>query len=246
MLLVKSVIPFVFPTVLPDIVTVAMHDSTLELTLEVTSIGPLETTMATHLIISPSACVLAAVGPKVASFAFLDAAKEVSMVVATITPHLNAFSILLVLLAARDIRLRVHVVQIFLNVEVCTLTENTEICLAVLLPEALICLHAWFRCAEYTNSTSLPIDPVTFKRAAIRPDEFAVATLSKLVVNDLVTLARRELVVSRSGSLLNRTFVHFRVDGGHSNLSHILQRADLHRFELQLSILHTKLLILFC
>ena len=232
MLLVKSVIPFVFPAVLPDIVTVAMHDSTLELTLEVTSIGPLETTMATHLIISPSACVLAAVGPKVASFAFLDAAKEVSMVVATITPHLNAFSILLVLLAARDIRLRVHVVQIFLNVEVCALSENTQIGLAVLLPEALICLHARFRCSENANSTSLPIDPVAFKSAAIRPNQFTITTLSELVVDDLITHAWSELVVSRSGSLLNRTFVHLAINGGHAHLSHVLKRANLHRFEL--------------
>ena len=222
MLLVKSVIPFVFTAVLPDIVAIAVHDSTLELTLEVTSIGPLETTMATHLIISPSARVLAAVGPKVASFAFLDATEEVSVVIATITPNFNALSILLVLLAARDIRLRVHVVQIFLNVEVGTLTENTEIGLAVLLPEALICLHARFRCSENTDSTSLSIDPVAFKSAAIRPDQFTVTTLSELVVDDLVAHAWSELVVSRSGSLLNRTFVHLGVNGSHAHLSHVL------------------------
>ena len=246
MLLVKSVISFVFTAILPYIVAIAMHDSTLELTLEVSSISPLETTMATHLIICPSAGVLAAVGPKVASFAFLDATEEVSVVIATITPHFNALSILLVLLAASDIRLRVHVVQIFLNVKVGTLTENTEISLAVLLPEALVCLHARFRCSENTNSAGLPIDPVAFKSAAIGPYQFAVTTLCKLVVDDLVTHAWSELVVSRSGSLLNRTFVHFGVNGGHAHLTHVFKRADLHRFELQLGILHTKLLILFC
>ena len=110
MLLVKSVISFVFAAILPHIVAIAMHNTTLELTLEVSPIGPLETTMATHLVISPSARILASVSPKVASFAFFNAAEEVSVVVASITPHLNSLSILLVLLAARYIRLRVHVV----------------------------------------------------------------------------------------------------------------------------------------
>ena len=190
MLLVKSVVSLVFSAILPHIVAVAVHHSTLELPLEVASIGPLETAVATHLVVSPSARVLAPISPKVAPFAFLDAAEEVSVVVAAIAPHLNALSILLVLLAACHFRLRVHVVQIFLNVGVGALTENAEISLAILLPEALISLHAWFGGAEHTNSASLPIDPVAFKSAAIRPDQFAVATLSKFVVDNLVTGAR--------------------------------------------------------
>ena len=110
MLLVKSVISLVFSAILPDIVAIAVHDSTLELTLEVSPVSPLEATMATHFVICPSARILTAIGPKVASFSFFDATEKVSVVVTTITPHLNALSILLVLLTARNIRLRVHVV----------------------------------------------------------------------------------------------------------------------------------------
>ena len=110
MFFVEAIVALVLAPILPHIVSIAVHHSILEGTLKVAAIGPLEAALTAHLISEPRARVFTAVGPKVASFAFLDTAEKVSMVVATITPHLNALSILLVLLAARDIRLRVHVV----------------------------------------------------------------------------------------------------------------------------------------
>ena len=97
MLLVKSIVAFVFTAILPDIVSVAVHHAILEATLEVAAIGPLEASSAAHFIIRPVTGILRSVCPEVNAFALLDTVFEVSMVVATVRPDLDSFTILLVL-----------------------------------------------------------------------------------------------------------------------------------------------------
>ena len=96
-LLVKLVLTFVPSTVLPHIAAEPMHDSILELTLEVASIGPLESTEATHLVIAPSAGILRAISPKVGTLALLYSAAKVAVIVRAVAPNLNSFAVLLIL-----------------------------------------------------------------------------------------------------------------------------------------------------
>ena len=84
MLLVESIVAFVLATILPDIVSVAMHNSILEAALEVAAICPLEAASSAHFIIGPMASILGAVGPEVNAFSLLDAIFEVAVIVAAI------------------------------------------------------------------------------------------------------------------------------------------------------------------
>ena len=84
MFLVESIVALILTTILPHIVAISVHDSVLELALEVATIGPLEAALSTHFIIRPHACVLGAVGPEVDTLALLNAVTEVSVVVASI------------------------------------------------------------------------------------------------------------------------------------------------------------------
>ena len=96
MFLVKLVFAFVLSTILPDIVTEAMHHTILERTLEVATISPFKASIATHFILGPLTSVLAAVCPKVNTFSFFDSVPEITMVVASIAPHLDSLSILFI------------------------------------------------------------------------------------------------------------------------------------------------------
>ena len=99
MLFIEPIIALILTAVLPHISPVSMHHAILERPLKVSTVGPLEASIATHLITGPLARVLAPISPKVDSFALFDACLEVSMIVAAITPHLDAFAILFVALS---------------------------------------------------------------------------------------------------------------------------------------------------
>ena len=103
MLFVEAIVALVSAPILPHIVTVAVHHTFGELTLEVAAVSPLEAAVTTHLILEPRARVPAAVGPEVATFSLFDAIVEVSVIVAPVAPHFDAETIL-PLLQARQIR----------------------------------------------------------------------------------------------------------------------------------------------
>ena len=94
MLFVKLIVAFIFTSILPDIAAKSMHDSVLKGALKVSTIGPLETPIAAHLVIRPDACVLAAIGPEVYTFTLFDSVLEETVIVASITPYFDAFAIL--------------------------------------------------------------------------------------------------------------------------------------------------------
>lgn len=121
-LFVEFVVAFVFAAVLPHIGTIAMHDPILELALEVSSVGPLEAAMAAHFIVRPNARVLAPVGPKVNAFTFLDSFLEEAVVVATVTPDFDSFSVLL--LHSGHLGLGLYRVEVVLDVEPVVLPEH--------------------------------------------------------------------------------------------------------------------------
>ena len=137
--------------------------------------------MATHLVVAPLARVLAAVGPEINAVAFLHAIFEETMVVAAIRPDLDALSILLIVRC--DLAGLVERLQVVLDIEADVLSEDAEVCLTVLLPEAFIDLvRVW--CSEHTKSAGLAVDPVAFECASIRPQEFSISALDELIVND--------------------------------------------------------------
>ena len=140
MLFVESIVAFVFATILPDVVTVAMHDSILEAALEVAAIRPLEAPSSAHFIVGPVASILGAVCPEVDAFSLLDAIFEVAVVVAAIRPNLDPFAILFVLCGYFGLSL--NRVQVILDVKADVLTKDAQVCLSVLLPEALINLFS--------------------------------------------------------------------------------------------------------
>mmetsp|Transcript_31300 Transcript_31300/g.38721 ORF Transcript_31300/g.38721 Transcript_31300/m.38721 type:complete len:295 (-) Transcript_31300:319-1203(-) len=227
MLFVKSVIAFVLAAILPDVVAVAVHDATLEATLEVAPVGPLEAASAAHLVVRPMPRILGAVCPKVHTFALLDTVLEVAVVVAAVGPHFDSFTILLVLRC--DFRLRLDRVEVVLDIKTDVLTEDTQVRLPILLPEAFVnFLSLGLGRAEDTQTACLPIDPVTFKAAAIGPNHLAVAALRVLVVdNRVITLLRTE------ASLSTRSAANFAaaINGHHAHLAHVLEGAELHGLE---------------
>lgn len=84
MLLVEVIVTFIFASILPHIVPVAVHHSILEASLEVAAVRPLKASIATHFIIGPKACVLGAICPEIDTFSFLDSFLEVAVIVAAI------------------------------------------------------------------------------------------------------------------------------------------------------------------
>ena len=52
-LLVELVMTLIFATVLPHVVSISVHHTVLEAALEVSAIGPLEASSATHLVVAP-------------------------------------------------------------------------------------------------------------------------------------------------------------------------------------------------
>ena len=95
MLLIELVLAFVLTTILPHIVSVTVHHTVLELSLEVAAVSPLEATKAAHFITTPCSRVLTTIGPVVDTFTFFDPCAERAMIVASIAPYLDAFSVLL-------------------------------------------------------------------------------------------------------------------------------------------------------
>lgn len=93
-LFVFAVRSFVFSTVLPDVLTHAVHHALEELSLEAAAVSPLEDSMATHFVLLPFTCVPRAVGPEVDSVTLLDAVCEVAVIVAAIAPYFNTVTAL--------------------------------------------------------------------------------------------------------------------------------------------------------
>lgn len=238
MLLVKSVVTFILATILPDVVSDTVHYSVLEQALEVATISPLETAVATHLVVGPRADVLGPISPKVNSFAFLHSIPEVSMVVAAIAPYFNSLAILLIL--SGDFRLRLDGIEVILDVETNVLTEDAKVGLSVLLPESFI-NFVRLRGTEHSKTTSLSIDPVAFEGASIRPDHLSVATLGVLVVYYRVVA-----LLSPDSSLAAGSCGHFRatINWHHAHLPHVLQGAKLHGLERELCIFEAQALVL--
>ena len=227
MLFVELVAALVFAAILPNVVSITMHHSILEATLEVATIGPLETPITAHLIVLPTSCVLWAISPEVDTFSFFDAIPENTMVVAAIGPDLNSLSILFIL--RRNLWSWLNRVKVILDVKANILTEDAQTSLAVLLPKSFIDIvrQVDWR-AEDTQATGLPIDPVSFEGASIGPDHLAIATLGVFVAgNRIVTLlwADLSLSIERATSLTTAVNWH------HAHLAHVLEGAKFHRFE---------------
>ena len=104
MLFVELIFTFVATAILPDVASKSMHDSVLERTLEVATVGPFENSFTAHLVLVPSAGVLAAVSPEVDTFSLFDSILKESVVIGTIAPDFDSLSILA--LVSSDIGLR--------------------------------------------------------------------------------------------------------------------------------------------
>ena len=115
MLLVVVIFTFVLSAILPDVVTEAVHDTLLEGALEITTISPLEAALSTHFIWMPLSGVLTAIGPEVNTISFFYSVQEIAVIVASITPNLDAFAILFIVVCA--LRLIVYSLQIILDIE---------------------------------------------------------------------------------------------------------------------------------
>ena len=174
--------------------------------------------MATHLIVAPLARVLGAVGPEINAVAFLHAIFEEAMVVAAIRPDLDAFAILLIVRC--DLAGLVERLQVILDIEADVLSEDAKIGLTVLLPEAFIDFVR-VRCSEHAKSAGLSVDPVALECATIWPQEFTVAALDELVVNDGLLGARARLwrvMIVAVGRLITGA-----INGCQSDLAHVLE-----------------------
>ena len=167
-LLIELIFTLVLTPILPDIVTIPVHHAILELALKIASVGPLEASVAAHLVVRPLAAVLAAVGPEVDAFTLLNTVLEETVIVASIAPYFDPLAVLLVL--CRHLGSVLDRVKVILNVKANVLSENTKACLSVLLPETLVQFFSAHRGSEHSKSTSLAINPITFKRTAIWPN----------------------------------------------------------------------------
>ena len=174
--------------------------------------------MATHLIVAPLARVFGAIGPEINAIALLHAVFEETVVVAAIRPDFDALAILLIVRC--DLASLIERLQVVLDIEADVLSEDAEVCLTVLLPEAFIDLvRVW--CSEHTKSAGLAVDPVAFECASIRPQEFAISALDELVVNDGLLGARTRLwrvMIVAVGRLIAGA-----INGCQSDLAHVLE-----------------------
>ena len=241
MLLIELVVAFVATPILPHISAMAMHDSTLELALEVSTIGPLKASSTTHLILGPIASILTSIGPEVDSLALFLAIVKATQVVAAVTPHLNAFTILLVRHQPVGVRLSAELALSIEIVNDIVLAEDAEVGLLILLPDALENLIV--QGTEHADANGLPIDPVPLKGAIIRPNELTIATFLHVVVQGHAIL---RVIIIGVTSLLSvdagcRRIVHrcAIVLRNYPDLSNVLQLSKLNSLEAQLGVLQT-------
>jgi len=179
--LVEFIFAFILATVLPNVISEAMHHSVLERTLEVATISPFEAAKSAHFILGPLSCVFTAIGPEVNAVFFLDSVSEISVIIATITPNFDTLSILFISIGYLGLSL--ESIQVVLDIEANILSEYAKIGLFILLPESFIDFFAIAWCSEHTETASLPIDPVAFEGALVRPDHLAISALGVLVIN---------------------------------------------------------------
>ena len=117
------------------------------------------------------------------------------MIVATVAPHLNTFSILSILercciryRCVEGVIIEYGIAQV--------LPENAHVRLPVQLPYALILLRERLWSSEYTDAACLAVEPIAFKRAAIGPEKLAVAAF-RVIIADYLTLSSLVLIPSR-------------------------------------------------
>jgi len=257
MLFVESVVSFVFSAVLPHVDAISVHDATLEVTFELTSVGPLERPVAAHLVVFPCSTVLGPISPVVHAVALLDTLCKVAVVVAAIAPHLDTHTILLLILhLSSECSISSRVFSTVGSGIGVALSEHAEASSAILLPEAfedVIVLGT-----EHTEAASLAINPEAFEGARVGPNQLSISTLDEFLVCRLVvdihvvsgaavagvslllvvfTLLATLALLSRNNALVARS-------GLQTHLAHVLEGTELHRLKLQLFVLQAETLVL--
>jgi len=167
MFFIELVFTFITTAILPDIGAFTMHNSTFEFSLKVSPICPFKASLTAHLIFRPVTCILTSIGPEVDTLTLFLSIIKASKIIATITPHFNAFTILLIWLQPIWIGLCSHITLPIHVVYHIILSENAEVRSLILLPDTFeyLILHT----AEHTNSNCLSIDPVPLKSAIVWP-----------------------------------------------------------------------------
>ena len=159
------------------------------------------------------------------------------MVVASIGPNFHTFTVALLLLAAQ-IGTGRKIFQLCYHVLPRVLAEHAKVCELIILPEAFVCLAAWFGCAEHTHADSLPVNPVALEVGAIGPNQLAIAAPCVLVVND--SLISGDAAGRRSTLLMvlsRHVHIVLRKDGDHAHLAHVLEGAKICGFKAEFAVL---------
>ena len=150
------------------------------------------------------------------------------MVIASVTPDFYSLTILFVL--RLHIRISIYTVSRLISKHILTivLSEDTQIGRPVLLPEAFE--HFVSGRSEHSNSTGLPIDPISFERTSIRPYQLSIATFVVLVVHYglvrvVLSLALLEPVLLTG---IHSGHIACLVNRNQPDLTHVLKRAKLH------------------
>ena len=94
MLLIVAIIPFITTAIEPGVCSKSVHHSTLEGSLELATVGPLERSLTAHLIVSPLANISTTICPEVAPLSGFHSADEVAMIIASIAPDFDSSAVL--------------------------------------------------------------------------------------------------------------------------------------------------------
>lgn len=136
-----------------------MHYPIFKFSLKIASIGPIESSIAAHFILSPVTSIPRAIGPKISTVSLFYSFTKSTTIVATIWPNLNSWSILVICLSK--------------------LPKNTKSSRFILLPRAF--KYFSLSISKYTYAYCLSIEPKAFKFWTIRPGKFTIPTSSKFI-----------------------------------------------------------------
>ena len=93
-LFIKLVKAFVLATIEPSVDTEAVHNATIELSVEISPVLPLESSVSIHFIVFPNPLIARSICPIINSLSLFDSSLKVSDIITSIAPYFYSSTLL--------------------------------------------------------------------------------------------------------------------------------------------------------
>ena len=125
------------------------------------------------------------------------------------------------------------------------MAEYAQVSVSIRLPEALINLLGGSRGSENAQTHSITVHPVAFERTSVLPNQLAVPTLLKNVVDHRVVALLLPILLLAFTLLIACTcrYLTCCINGDVTSLAHVAERAKIESLKLELTVFDAQLLV---